>query len=178
MRAPQDPHKPSPHTSTINRSTTTSTHNAYGHIATSSIVDAIVLSDANSLFIEWALAAWRAADAADADGADAAAAALSGSGATPAAAVAAAAEIGAAAAGTASAAGRAAAAAAAPAPASTAPFLRVFTNPAEVASDGRLTLTPHDPGHGCPSCPLNMCKRATLARFLRERRAEGVVYDR
>ncbi|GBF89230.1 pyridoxal phosphate phosphatase [Raphidocelis subcapitata] len=88
-------------------------------------VDALILSDSNSLFIQSALEAWGHADTFHP------------------------------------------------------PAARVFTNPAAAEpASGRLLLEPHDPGHGCGSCPANMCKRVTLARYLRARAAEGVEYDR
>ncbi|GLC60957.1 hypothetical protein PLESTB_001699900 [Pleodorina starrii] len=64
-------------------------------------------------------------------------------------------------------------------------FLAILTNPAAVdAAAGAVTVSPHhgrEPGaaappHACPRCHPNLCKRAALRRLLDEQAAAGVSY--
>ncbi|GLC41808.1 hypothetical protein PLESTM_001241800 [Pleodorina starrii] len=64
-------------------------------------------------------------------------------------------------------------------------FLAILTNPAAVdAATGAVTVSPHhgrEPGaaappHACPRCHPNLCKRAALRRLLDEQAAAGVSY--
>ncbi|XP_061602669.1 pyridoxal phosphate phosphatase PHOSPHO2 [Cololabis saira] len=54
---------------------------------------------------------------------------------------------------------------------------QVFTNPAEFGPSGALEVRPHH-DHACPSCPVNLCKRAVLEEFLARRAAAGTGYGR
>lgn len=50
-------------------------------------------------------------------------------------------------------------------------FTKVFTNPAEFDTNGRLILRPFH-SHSCPKCPDNMCKQVILRDYMSERANE------
>ncbi|MCI4383861.1 hypothetical protein PGIGA_G00031670, partial [Pangasianodon gigas] len=50
-------------------------------------------------------------------------------------------------------------------------FTKVFTNPAEFDTNGRLTLRPFH-SHSCPRCPENMCKQFILRDYMSKRMKE------
>ncbi|XP_037304764.2 pyridoxal phosphate phosphatase PHOSPHO2 isoform X2 [Pungitius pungitius] len=54
---------------------------------------------------------------------------------------------------------------------------RVFTNPAEFNELGYMEVRCHH-SHDCERCPVNLCKRKVLQRYLSEQRAAGVEYRR
>jgi len=129
--------------------------------AAAPLVEAVIISDANSRFIEWILAAkghaggvalpgscqecvsgraWLAADSAATRPAEPPRAPSMFSGA---------------AAGV---------------------FSAVYTNPATETEGGCLHVAPHH-AHACSSCPVNMCKQAVLRQHLSARAAEGVAFD-
>ncbi|XP_072321329.1 pyridoxal phosphate phosphatase PHOSPHO2 [Eucyclogobius newberryi] len=51
----------------------------------------------------------------------------------------------------------------------------VFTNPARVDERGSLEVRRHH-AHSCPDCPVNICKREVLRRYLSERAEYGAVF--
>jgi pyridoxal phosphate phosphatase PHOSPHO2 len=53
-------------------------------------------------------------------------------------------------------------------------FSSVYTNPATVTAEGRLTVAHHH-NHDCSICPVNMCKRAVL---MQRSAAAGGPYSR
>ncbi|KAM8893624.1 pyridoxal phosphate phosphatase PHOSPHO2 isoform 4-T4 [Spinachia spinachia] len=54
---------------------------------------------------------------------------------------------------------------------------RVFTNPARFNELGYMEVRCHH-SHDCERCPVNLCKRKVLQRYLSEQSAGGVEYQR
>jgi len=56
----------------------------------------------------------------------------------------------------------------------------IFTNPAEFDEKGILNIrryhSPELPPHGCPECPVNMCKGAIINKILTTKKYDKVYY--
>lgn len=53
---------------------------------------------------------------------------------------------------------------------------RVFTNPARLNESGYMEVQRHH-CHDCDKCPVNLCKRQVLERYLSEKTEAGTTYE-